>query len=1201
MFKKVLIANRGACATRIIRTLKKLDIVSIAVYAEADHDSLHVRNADEAYCLGEGGTSETYLNIDKILSIAKKSGAEAIHPGYGFLSENADFVLRCEKEGVVFVGPTAEQMSDFSLKHKARTIAKAAGVPLSPGTGLLDNLEKAKEEAERIGYPVMLKSTAGGGGIGIQLCRNEEELDSKFDSIRQLGKSNFANSGVYLEKYIARARHLEVQMVGDGKGASLAIGNRDCSSQRRNQKVLEECPAPNVREEIRAQLYIAAQKLFSSVSYRNLGTVEFIYDIDTEAFYFLEVNTRLQVEHGITEEVYGIDLIEWMLKIAAGDPPDLIAKRKYLSHQGHAVEVRLYAEDPYLQFRPSSGRLSLVDFPQEKGLRIETWVQSGVEVSSFFDPMLAKIIVYAQTREKAFAQLKDVLNRTYLYGIETNLNYLNSLLHLPILQQGEMTTRFLDNYKAPAQARLDVIQAGALTTIQDTRGREGYWDVGVPPSGAYDSYSLSLANRLLDNGLNAAGLEITLQGPTLRFSLDTDIVIAGAPITAKIEGESVPMWQVLRVKAGQILSLGKIKECGTRAYLAIKGGIECPLYLGSCSTLTLGKLGGHNGRALQVGDVIHLSKETTGAEINKTLAPAMRPKIGHTWELHVICGPYGAPEIFAEQDLDDFFAATWTVHYSSGRSGIRLIGPKPTWSRADGGEAGLHPSNVHDNAYAFGAVNYTGDVPIVLGPDGPSLGGFVCPATVITADLWKLGQVAIGDSLRFIPIAMDKAIELEARQRESIVSLRSLMTEPISPERNSPILASLYEDELDNRVLYRAAGDHFLLIEYGAQILKLPLRFKVYQLMEWLQEHPLPGVQELTPGIQTLQIHFNSQIIPIDQLVERLVTAQKQFSKNVDHLSVPSRIVYLPLSWDDEVCRTAIEKYDNSVRKDAPWSPSNIEFIRRINGLKSVDEVKNIVFSASYLVMGLGDVYLGAPLALPIDPRHRLVTTKYNPPRTLTYESSVGLGGTYLCIYGLDGPGGYQLIGRSLLTWRQYLPENTVPWTFRFFDQIRFYPVEGAELAHLRREFKEGNLALKTEETVFSMAEYRSLLNKERKAIDQFREQKQAAFSAELKRWHESGQFNFSLEEARSGEENSQVPVPEGTNALYSPVAGNVWKIKINMGDSVQAGDTLVVLESMKMEIPINALESGTVLSIHLKEGQEVRAGQLVLVIAEDQ
>lgn len=1199
MFKKVLIANRGACATRIIRTLKKLDIVSVVVYAEADRDSLHVHNADEAYCLGAGGTKETYLDIDKIICIAKESGAEAIHPGYGFLSENPDFVLRCEKEDIVFIGPTAEQMADFSLKHKARAMAEAAGVPLSPGSDLLDNLAKAQKEARRIGYPVMLKSTAGGGGIGIQLCRNEEELNEKFDSIRQLGKSNFANSGVYLEKYIARARHLEVQMVGDGKGASLAIGNRDCSSQRRNQKVLEECPAPNVREEIRAQLYITAQKLFSSVSYRNLGTVEFIYDIDTEAFYFLEVNTRLQVEHGITEEIYGVDLIEWMLKIAAGDPLDLIAERKRLSHQGHAVEVRLYAEDPYIKFRPSSGQLTLVDFPQEAGLRIDTWVKSGVEISPFFDPMLAKIIVHAASREKAFAQLEDVLNRTHLYGIETNLSYLKSLLHLPILQQGEMTTRFLDNYRAPPEARLDVIQAGALTMIQDTQGREGYWDVGVPPSGAYDNYSLCLANRLLDNDINAAGLEITLQGPTLRFSLDTDIVIAGAPIVAKIEGETAPMWQVVRIKAGQNLSLGKIKGCGTRSYLAIKGGIECPKYLGSRSTLTLGKLGGHNGRALRVGDVIHLSSKTTGAQINKILDPAIRPIISHEWELRVICGPYGAPEIFTEQDLDDFFAATWTVHYSSGRSGIRLIGPKPVWSRPDGGEAGLHPSNVHDNAYAFGAVNYTGDVPIVLGPDGPSLGGFVCPATVITADLWKLGQVAIGDTIRFKPIAMEKAIELEAKQKESIASLRLLTVENIVTHRNSPILASLYEDELDNRVLYRAAGDHFLLVEYGAQILKLPLRFKVYQLMEWLKKNPIPGVQELTPGIQTLQIHFNSQVIPIDQLVRQLVAAQRQFDKDINNLSVPSRIVHLPLSWDDEVCRIAIEKYDQSVRQDAPWSPSNIEFIRRINGLKSVEEVKNIVFSASYLVMGLGDVYLGAPLALPIDPRHRLVTTKYNPPRTLTYESSVGLGGAYLCIYGLDGPGGYQLIGRSLPTWRQYSPKDVVPWTFRFFDQIRFYPVDEAQLKHLRREFKEGNLVLKTEESVFSMAEYHSLLSKEKDEINRFRKQKEAAFAAELERWHKNGQFNFSLEDTASIEEN--LGIPEGANALYSPVAGSVWKIKAGIGDRVQAGDTLAILESMKMEIPINAVESGTVVSINLKEGQEVRAGQLVLIIKEDQ
>lgn len=249
--------------------------------------------------------------------------------------------------------------------------------------------------------------------------------------------------------------------------------------------------------------------------------------------------------------------------------------------------------------------------------------------------------------------------------------------------------------------------------------------------------------------------------------------------------------------------------------------------------------------------------------------------------------------------------------------------------------------------------------------------------------------------------------------------------------------------------------------------------------------------------------------------------------------------------------------------------------------------------------MGLGDVYLGAPLALPIDPRHRLVTTKYNPPRTLTYESSVGLGGAYLCIYGLDGPGGYQLIGRSLPTWRQYSPKDVVPWTFRFFDQIRFYPVDEAQLKHLRREFKEGNLVLKTEESVFSMAEYHSLLSKEKDEINRFRKQKEAAFAAELERWHKNGQFNFSLEDTASIEEN--LGIPEGANALYSPVAGSVWKIKAGIGDRVQAGDTLAILESMKMEIPINAVESGTVVSINLKEGQEVRAGQLVLIIKEDQ
>src|SRR5690554_4856282 len=347
MFTKVLIANRGAIAVRIIRTLQKLNIRSVAVYAESDRDSLHVRLADEAFCLGDGGAAQTYLDHKKIIALAQQCGAQAIHPGYGFLSENAGFVRECEAAGIVFIGPTAEQMVTFGLKHKARELAQAAGVPLCPGTDLLTSVAEAIEAAATIGYPVMLKSTAGGGGIGMQLCHNETELTAAFDSVKRLGANNFADDGVFLEKFIAAARHIEVQIFGDGAGKAVAIGERDCSSQRRNQKVVEECPAPNLADELRTDLHQTAERLLTSIGYRNAGTVEFIYDADTAEFYFLEVNTRLQVEHGVTEEVFGVDLVEWMLRIAADDAPDLDAARAQLKPEGHAIQVRLYAEDPW--------------------------------------------------------------------------------------------------------------------------------------------------------------------------------------------------------------------------------------------------------------------------------------------------------------------------------------------------------------------------------------------------------------------------------------------------------------------------------------------------------------------------------------------------------------------------------------------------------------------------------------------------------------------------------------------------------------------------------------------------------------------------------------------------------------------------------------------------------------------------------------
>src|SRR5690606_29711152 len=304
MFTKVLIANRGAIACRVIRTLRKMHIQSVAVYSEADSDSLHVQQADEAYSLGEGAASQTYLDQDKLFAIAKQTGAQAIHPGYGFLSENAEFARRCAREKIVFLGPTPEQMEAFGLKHTARKLAEASDLPLLPGSGLLDTLAAALANAETIGYPVMLKSTAGGGGIGMQLCYSADELSAAYDSVRRLGANNFSNNGVFIEKYVANARHIEVQIFGDGKGGALAFGERDCSTQRRNQKVIEETPAPNLSDAVHAQLQQVSMRLAQSVKYRSAGTIEFIYDPLEQACYFLEVNTRLQVEHGVTEQIY---------------------------------------------------------------------------------------------------------------------------------------------------------------------------------------------------------------------------------------------------------------------------------------------------------------------------------------------------------------------------------------------------------------------------------------------------------------------------------------------------------------------------------------------------------------------------------------------------------------------------------------------------------------------------------------------------------------------------------------------------------------------------------------------------------------------------------------------------------------------------------------------------------------------------------
>lgn len=1197
MFTKILIANRGAIACRVIRTLRRMGVKSVAVYSEADAASLHVSTADEAVCIGPAPAAESYLRADRILEAARATGAQAIHPGYGFLSENADFATACAETGIAFIGPTPDQMRAFGLKHTARELAAANGVPLLPGSGLLADVEHAKREAAHIGYPVMLKSTGGGGGIGMRLIWNESELAEAHASVDRLARANFKDSGIYLEKYVEQARHVEVQIFGDGRGHIVALGERDCSLQRRNQKVVEETPAPGIDAATRKALLDTAVRLANAVGYRSAGTVEFVFDASTGGFWFLEVNTRLQVEHGVTEEVTGVDLVEWMVREAAGEL-DLTGFAP--KPRGASIQVRLYAEDAAKNFQPSSGALTELAFPA--GGRIETWVERGVEIPPYYDPMIAKIIVSASDRRKAIDRMMEMLAGTRVAGIETNLEYLRQIVADATFREGRQTTRTLGGFRF-APRTVDVIAPGVQTTVQDWPGRVGHWDVGVPPSGPMDGLALRLANRILDNEPGAAALECTASGPELRFNCDTVIALCGAATAATLDGVPLAFWRSYRVQAGGVLKLGPVQGAGLRTYLAVAGGFDVPEYLGSRSTFTLGQFGGHAGRTLRTGDVLHLAEAKMLPE-PRALPPELVPAYSNDWQIAVLYGPHGAPDFFTAADIGTFFDTAWEVHYNSSRTGVRLIGPKPAWARTDGGEAGLHPSNIHDNAYAIGAIDFTGDMPVILGPDGPSLGGFVCPAVIADCELWKLGQLRPGDRVRFVRVEQRWATAM-SRAADAAIERLAVPPAPRIGAREgtgtTPILHRIAAIASRPEVIYRQSGDRYLLIEYGPLVLDLNLRFRVHALMTWLEAQRIRGVVDLTPGIRSLQVHFDERVLSLDRLLRLMIDAEPELP-SVDDMEVPTRIVHLPLSWDDPATRLAIEKYTQSVRKDAPWCPSNIEFIRRINGLDAIDDVKRIVFDASYLVLGLGDVYLGAPVATPVDPRHRLVTTKYNPARTWTPENAVGIGGAYLCVYGMEGPGGYQFVGRTVQMWNRHRQTSDFrdgkPWLLRFFDQIRFFPVSESELLRLRVDFPLGRYRLDVEESTFRLGDYNRFLRDNAAEITRFKTAQQAAFDAERERWRAAGQAEFATDDpvADAGPD-TELDLPPNGRAVATHVAGNVWKIPVKPGDRVREGDPLVIVESMKMEINVAAPCGGRVLQLFCREGGQVAAGQDLVVI----
>ena len=831
----------------------------------------------------------------------------------------------------------------------------------------------------------------------------------------------------------------------------------------------------------------------------------------------------------------------------------------------------------------------MASFPTDKA-RVDTWIRDGAEIPPLYDSLLAKVVVSGKTREATRRGLAAALSETVVHGVETNRQYLGDALGNADFVAGRHDTTTLGTLSY-RPSTVQVVAGGTHTTVQSYPGRLGYWAVGVPPSGPMDDVSFRLGNRLLGNREGATGLEITLQGPTLAFGTDAAVLVAGVCEVERVrDGAAVPLasWQVIPVVAGDELRIGRVTD-GQRAYLLLAGGLDVPKVMGSAATFTLGGIGGMNGRELAPGDVLRIAPTPPVATVVAAPTTVPTPTARHV--LRVTMGPHSTEDFLTPSDIREFLGADWTVHYHSNRTGVRLVGPRPSWARPDGGDAGLHPSNVHDNAYAFGTIDFTGDMPVILGPDGPSLGGFVCPATVIEADRWKLGQLIAGDRVRLSAVTEAEARRLGRLQDDAIARGDvSVLASRASLRRHAdPALVSELED-----IRIRRAAQDALLVEFGPNVLDIELRLRVHALEAGIAEARIDGIVEMTPGIRSLLVRFDWRRFAAADIVARLDPLLN------DALCVPasriaSRIVHLPLSWDDPACRQAVDRYMRAVRADAPWCPDNIEFVRRINGLPDRQAVKDIVFDADYLVMGLGDVYLGAPVATPLDPRHRLVTTKYNPARTWTAENSVGIGGAYLCIYGMEGPGGYQFVGRTLQVWNRHRRGRAFDehWLLRPFDRIRFHEVDARQLAEMREAFPRGALDIDIEPGVFDHEGHQAFLDANRAEIEDFERCRRRAFARELDDWRARGlmTLDHAVDDIAS-RGDAEANGDPGVVFVASPLAGSIWSVAAKPGQKVRAGDVLFVVESMKAEFEVKADQSGVIADVLVRKGQLVRAGE---------
>ncbi|KAJ5125043.1 uncharacterized protein N7515_008868 [Penicillium bovifimosum] len=1203
--KTLLIANRGEIAVRIIKTAKALGIRTISVYTTADATSKHVLAADEAILL-PGDDSTAYIDGDSIIKISRSKQVDAIIPGYGFLSENVEFAEAVAKAGMVFVGPKAEAIADFGLKHRAREIAVAAGVPIVPGTqGLLGTQEEAVDAANNLGYPVMLKATGGGGGMGLMICNSAGDVRESLTQVRSRGETLFKNAGVFMERYYPESHHIEVQVFGNGLGDAIHVGERECSIQRRHQKVVEECPSPFVERHpgLRERLTSAAVNLTKSIRYGSAGTVEYLVDDATGDFFFLEMNTRLQVEHGITELCYGLDLVELMLQQADRELCGHGGLDKGYLHSlqpekpvGCAIEVRVYAENPARNYAPSPGLLQHVEWKELEGTRIDTWVARGTRISTYYDPMIAKVMVHDTNRTGAIEKLAEVLSHSTICGPPTNLEFLHSIVQSSRFKTGNTLTNFLNDFVFSPTA-IDVISPGVYTTIQDYPGRPTAGR-GIPQAGPMDPLAFRAANILVGNPSGTEGLEFTLKGPELRFLAPACVSVCGAPMDMKLDGTDVPMWTRLYIKAGQTLSIEKLSgPGGCRAYLAVQGGFPAIApYFGSKSTTPLLGIGGYQGRALAPGDMLAIATlDAVETEREISLPAHLRPDYSTHWDIYAMVGPYDEGYIVSE-DIDMIYDTKWNVSHSATRGGIRLIGPTPRWAREDGGEGGQHPSNVIEYGYPNGALNWTGDSPVIFPVDAPDLGGFISSTTIVKGSLWRMGQLKSGDTLQYHRVSLEDALKMSAQLEMFLENLSALVAGQCSADTIEPIPTSLpqstisgswgkslvhrtelKESEID--MIFRQGGDEFLLVEFGDGVFNLNHRCRVTALEKAFNkarksdEALNRSVYKTIGCCNSLQIHYDGSKLSQRSLVNIMVSLQENIS-DPRNSKVPSRKFRLPICFESPAQEEAIKRYMETQRPYAPFLPSNMDFVAKINGITR-DELIEIFLSVEFMAICVGFVCCDT-ICLPIDPRYRLNCPKQNPSRVYTPEGSVSWGGSCMNIYPVDAPGGYQMTGQTIPCFDQlgvkpgFSPDE--PGLFRDFDQITFYRVQKDELERDMARFRSGSYEFQYEDVTFDMAAHNRLLEQTTDEVAAFKSG-QATAQAKMLALEKESMDRWMAEKAQNKVPDNEISLlrqDPDILTLYAPLDANVWKVNVADGDNVSSTQVVVILEAMKMEVAVS-------------------------------